>query len=69
MTVRGGLVVVAIMLAAGFAESTLGISPAPAFVAALVVLVAWGLVNFMQWRRTLRRQLAVRPAHPRGKEG
>lgn len=61
MTVRT-LTVVGIILAAGLALVAKGSSLAPAFAAAMVVLMAWALVGLLEWRSALRLRLAARPA-------
>ena len=69
MRIRG-LVLMAIVLAAGLTGAIGGSSPA--FAAVLVFLTAWALTSFLHWREALRprpdAELAVSPARRRARD-
>ena len=53
------LVLMALLLAAGITVAIRGSSPALALAAVMVILTAWALVSFLQWREALRPRPAA----------
>jgi hypothetical protein len=54
--------VAAMTLVAGLAAAALSASPALVFAVFMVALMAWAVPAFLEWRRSLRLQLAGEPA-------
>jgi hypothetical protein len=71
MMMPRNLVEMAVLLVAGLAlaVAVLGDSYVPALAAVMVVLLAWVLVSFLHWRRSVRESHALAPTAGAGGSG